>query len=58
MGNQEGQHFAYLAATAAGAGATLHHLAGGYRLCRWGHCRELPDLQAVALLLRRMGVRS
>lgn len=58
MGHQEGQHLAYLAAAAAGAGATLHHLAGGYLLCRWGHCRELPDLRAVALLLRRMGVRS
>lgn len=52
MGNQAGQRFAYLAATAAHAGAALHHLASGYLLCLWGHCRELPNLQAVALLLQ------
>jgi len=47
-----------LAALAARNGIALHELASGYLLCRWGRCRELPDLRAVALLLRQMGVHQ
>ena len=48
---------ASMTARAALCGCTLHELSGGgYLLCRWGHCRELPDLRAVAQLLRQMGV--
>lgn len=56
--DQDGGRFAMLAALAARSGVALHELAGGYLLCRWGRCRELPDLRAVALLLRQMGVRQ
>lgn len=49
---------ATMSAHAARAGCTLHELAGGgFLLCRWHLARELPDLRAVASLLRQMGVR-
>ena len=51
------KRFTTLAAQAAIAGCTLHHLAGGaYLLCRWGMAKEVPDLPAVAALLAGMGV--
>ena len=54
--DQEGAQFARLALLASRRGVTLHSLAGGYLLCRWGHCKELQDLRAVSLVLRQMGV--
>ena len=54
--DQDGGQFAALVAVADKCGIALHEPAGGYLLCRWGHCRELPDLRAVAQLLRQMGV--
>ncbi len=56
--DQDSGRFAMLAALAARSGIALHELAGGYLLCRWDRCRELPDLRAVALLLRQMGLRQ
>ncbi len=50
---------ATMSAHAARAGCTLHELAGGgFLLCKWSLSRELPDLRAVAALLRRMGVQA
>ena len=49
--------FATLAALALRNGITLIALAdGSYLLCKWGMSRALPDLCAVASLLRNMGV--
>lgn len=53
---QDSRQFASLAAQANRAGIALHRLADGYLLCRWAYSRELPDLRAVAMLLRQMGV--
>ena len=49
------KRFATAAALAAQAGCTLHELSsGGYLLGRWSMCKELPDLNAVHQLLRRI----
>lgn len=41
---------------ASQCGCSLHEMAdGGYLLCRWGHCKEVPCLRAVGALLRRIG---
>lgn len=51
----ERKRFATAAALAAQAGCTLHELSsGGYLLGRWTFCKELPDLNAVHQLLRRI----
>ncbi|MFO1228307.1 hypothetical protein [Roseateles sp.] len=43
-------------ARASQCGCSLHEMAdGGYLLCRWGHCKEVPCLRAVGALLRRIG---
>lgn len=43
-------------ARAAQCGCSLHEMAGGgFLLCRWGHCKEVPCLRAVGALLRRIG---
>lgn len=48
-----------LAAAAALAGFELHPLSsGGWLLCRAGAARALPDLAAVAALLRQLGAGS
>ncbi|MBL8348933.1 MAG: hypothetical protein JNL87_01345 [Burkholderiaceae bacterium] len=54
--DQEGVQFAKLSAIASRHRIVLHELAGGYLMSRWSRSRELPDLRAVALLLRQMGV--
>ena len=56
--DQDDRRFATLAALAAPSGIAIHELTAGYLLCRWGRCRELPDLRAVAALLRQIGVRA
>ncbi len=47
---------ARMKARAAQCGCSLHEMAGGgFLLCRWGHCKEVPCLRAVGALLRRIG---
>lgn len=43
-------------ARAIECGCSLHETAdGGYLLCRWGLCKEIPCLRSVGAMLRRMG---
>ena len=58
--SQEGKAFVILAARFALAGHTLTHSnpaygAGMYYAARWGMSRALPDLQAAAHFLARIG---
>lgn len=57
--SSERKELARLQALAALHKMTLHELsAGSYLLTRWHLCRELPDLRAVAAMLRQMGVQA
>ena len=53
----ERKRFETMRAAAALSGVQVYRLGdGSYLLTRWNMHRELPDLDAVAGLLRRMGV--